>query len=53
MRIPKLFLFLVVIGTLAIKSADADADAKKVGTSVLMFNEHPADHYDFFKMRNS
>lgn len=25
------------------------AAAKAVGTSVLMFNEHPADHYDFFK----
>ncbi len=25
------------------------AAAKIVGTSVLMFNEHPADHYDFFK----
>lgn len=25
------------------------AAAKKVATSVLMFNEHPADHYDFFK----
>lgn len=24
------------------------AAAKKVGTSVLMFTEHPADHYDFF-----
>ena len=23
--------------------------AKKVGTTVLMFNEHPAEHYDFFK----
>ncbi len=25
------------------------AAAKKVGTSVLMFNEHPAEHYDFYK----
>lgn len=25
------------------------AAAKVAGTSVLMFNEHPADHYDFFK----
>lgn len=25
------------------------AAAKATGTSVLMFNEHPADHYDFFK----
>jgi len=25
------------------------AAAKAAGTSVLMFNEHPADHYDFFK----
>jgi hypothetical protein len=25
------------------------AAAKKVGTSVLMFTEHPADHYDYFK----
>ncbi|MFO0919382.1 MAG: hypothetical protein U0872_13860 [Planctomycetaceae bacterium] len=24
------------------------AAAKKVGTSILMFNEHPAPHYDFF-----
>ena len=24
------------------------AAAKATGTSVLMFNEHPADHYDFF-----
>ncbi|MBM4076049.1 MAG: hypothetical protein FJ267_10430, partial [Planctomycetes bacterium] len=28
---------------------DIVAAAKRVGTSVLMFNEHPADHYDFFK----
>ena len=25
------------------------AAAKATGTSVLMFNEHPAEHYDFFK----
>jgi hypothetical protein len=25
------------------------AAAKATGTSVLMFNEHPADHYDFFR----
>jgi hypothetical protein len=25
------------------------AAAKAAGTTVLMFNEHPADHYDFFK----
>ncbi len=25
------------------------AAAKKVGTSVLLFNEHPAEHYDFYK----
>jgi hypothetical protein len=25
------------------------ADSKKAGTQVLMFNEHPAEHYDFFK----
>ena len=25
------------------------AAAKKVGTSVLMFTEHPADHYDYFR----
>jgi len=25
------------------------AAAKAVGTQVLMFNEHPAEHYDFFK----
>jgi hypothetical protein len=25
------------------------AAAKKVGTRVLMFTEHPADHYDYFK----
>ena len=25
------------------------AAAKATGTSVLMFNEHPADHYDFFQ----
>ena len=27
---------------------DIVAAAKKVGTQVLMFSEHPADHYDFF-----
>lgn len=31
------------------KIDDIVAAAKKVGTRVLMFNEHPADHYDFFK----
>lgn len=28
---------------------DIVAAAKRAGTRVLMFNEHPADHYDFFK----
>ncbi|MEO8268330.1 MAG: PHP domain-containing protein, partial [Aureliella sp.] len=27
---------------------DIVAAAKKVGTQVIMFTEHPADHYDFF-----
>lgn len=31
------------------KIEDIVAAAKKVGTSVLMFTEHPAEHYDFFK----
>jgi hypothetical protein len=31
------------------KIEDIVAAAKAVGTQVLMFNEHPADHYDFFK----
>ncbi len=30
------------------KIDDIVAAAKKVGTTVLMFNEHPASHYDFF-----
>ena len=29
--------------------ADILAAAKQAGTSVLMFTEHPAEHYDFFK----
>ncbi len=29
--------------------AEIVAAAKKTGTRVLMFTEHPADHYDFFK----
>ena len=29
--------------------ADIVAAAKQAGTSVLMFTEHPAEHYDFFK----
>ncbi|MSR58366.1 MAG: PHP domain-containing protein, partial [Planctomycetaceae bacterium] len=31
------------------KLDDIVAAAKSAGTSVLMFTEHPADHYDFFK----
>jgi hypothetical protein len=30
------------------KIDDIVAAAKRAGTSVLLFNEHPADHYDFF-----
>ncbi len=29
--------------------ADIVAAARKVGTRVLLFTEHPADHYDFYK----
>ncbi|HTI52489.1 MAG TPA: PHP domain-containing protein, partial [Planctomycetaceae bacterium] len=31
------------------KIDDIVAAAKEAGTSILMFTEHPADHYDFFK----